>query len=180
MRHCEECGFLWESGGEYSESYCAVGVQEDDPKFDEDDKGCGCRYNLRTLRKMQDRLDHLEYLRYLWCDDFMLMPSIEYTRENQEILERHRKLMRHALGMDGKKPYRRYGKLFYKPYRNYFDTSKDTCDYPYWERLVKADLARKEVLEDGIRYKVTDRGIDWLGQHDQINIYKKRAGRWSF
>ena len=39
MRHCEECGFLGYEGYEYPESYCTVGVQEDDPKFDEDKEG---------------------------------------------------------------------------------------------------------------------------------------------
>lgn len=40
MRHCEECRFLGTSGYEYPESYCTVGVSEDDPKFDEDKDGC--------------------------------------------------------------------------------------------------------------------------------------------
>lgn len=171
MRHCEDCGFLYESGGEYSESYCGVAVQENDPKFDEDEKGCGCRYNLRTLRKRQKELEEQEYLRYLGYDDYMLIPTMEYTEENKKILEKHRKLMRHALGMDNRKTYKRHGKWFYRPYRNYFYTHKNTSDYPYWERLVKAHLAEKYETDDGINYSVTRRGMDWLGQNDEIKIY---------
>ena len=40
MRHCESCRFLGFEGYEYPESYCTVGIQENDPKFDEDSKGC--------------------------------------------------------------------------------------------------------------------------------------------
>ena len=173
MRHCEECGFLGVSGYEYPESYCTVGVQEDDPKFDEDKDGCGCHYNIRTLRKMKKENEHAEYLCYLGYSDYSLMPTMEYTEENENILEKHRELMRHALGLDNNRPYKRHGKLFYKPYRNYFQTGVDTVDYPYWERIEKAGLAK--VREDGMNlwYSLTRSGMDWLGQHDGIHIYDK-------
>lgn len=174
MRHCEECGYLGVSGYEYPESYCTVGVQDDDPKFDEDSKGCGCRYNLRTLRKMVQDNERAEYLCYLGYDDYMLMPTMEYTEENSKILEQHRELMRHALGMDNAKAYVRHGKRYYKPYRNYFGTTERTVDYPYWERLTKAGLAEKKENARGITYKVTRRGMDWLGQHDGVHIYDPR------
>ena len=174
MRHCEDCGFLETSGYEYPEQYCAVGIQENDPKFGEDGKGCGCRYNLRTLRKKKDEIDHMEYLSYLGYSDYSLMPTMEYTDENIRILEKHRKYMRHALGMDSRKTYTRHGKKFYRPYRNRFITVNDD---PYWERMVTAGLAEKEVLsttpegKQNILYSATRTGMDWLGQHDGIHIY---------
>ena len=171
MRHCEECCFLGYSGYEYPESYCTVGVRDDDPKFDEDSQGCGCRYNPRTLRKMQKENDHAEYLCSLGYDDYMLMPTMEYTEENKRILERHRILVRYALGMDNRKSYVRHGKRFYRPYRNYFYTTERTVDFPYWERMVNANLAEKEESTKGINYFVTRRGMDWLGQHDGIIIH---------
>ena len=174
MRHCDDCGFLAVEGCEYPEFYCSVGVQEDDPKFDEDNIGCGCHYNLRTLRKRQKENEHAEYLHYLRYDDYMLMPTIDWTDENKSILEQHRKLVRHAIGLGRERPYRRHGKLFYKPYRNYFQTRTATHDYPYWERLVTAGLADKEEDGDNIWYHVTRRGLDWLGQHDGIHIYDPR------
>lgn len=171
MRHCEECSFLGYEGYEYPETYCMVGVLDDDPKFDEDKKGCGCRYNLRTLKKMEKEREQQQYLEYLGYDDYMLMPSMKYTEENKKILEKYRKLMRHTLGMDSKKPYKRHGKWFYRPYRNYFYTHENTSDYPYWERLVEAQLAEKYETDHGINYSVTRRGMDWLGQNDEIQIY---------
>ena len=37
-------------------------------------------------------------------------------------------LSSHAIGLDNHKPYKRHGKFFYKPYRNYYDASmKDSC-----------------------------------------------------
>lgn len=171
MRHCERCEFLATSGYEYPESYCSVGVSDDDPKFDEDKSGCGCHYNSRTLRKMKKENEYAEYMCYLGYDDYMLMPTMEYTDENEKILEQHRELMRHALGMDNAKIYHRHGKRFYKPYRNYFGTANETVDYPYWERLVKTGLAKKKELSAGINYYVTRRGMDWLGMHDGIYIY---------
>ena len=170
MRHCEECEFLGMDGYEYPESYCTVGVQEDDPKFDEDKNGCGCRYNIRTLRKMKAENERSEYLYYLGYCDYSLMPTIEWTEENKKIVEEHRELVRHALGMDNSRCYVRHGKRFYRPYRNYFFTSEDTVDFPYWERLVTAGLAKKKVGSRGITYSVTRSGMDWLGQHDGVHI----------
>ena len=37
MRHCEECSYLAYEGYEYPESYCAVGVQEDELSFYDED-----------------------------------------------------------------------------------------------------------------------------------------------
>lgn len=175
MRYCESCGFLGVSGYEYPESYCRVGIQEDDPKFDEDKVGCGCHYNLRTLKKKERELDRMEYFAYLGYEDYMLMPTMEYTEENEKILERHRKLMRHALGMDNRKTYTRHGKKFYRPYRNYFETHDRTTDYPYWERLTRAKLAEKDEEGKNIWYSVTRKGMDWLGQHDGIHIYDEEG-----
>jgi DNA-binding PadR family transcriptional regulator len=76
--------------------------------------------------------------------------------------------------MDNTKAYTRHGKRYYKPYRNYFDTAEETADYPCWERLTKAGLAEKKENARGITYKVTRRGMDWLGQHDGICIYDLR------
>ena len=172
MRHCDSCGFLATSGYEYPETYCKVGVSEDDPKFTEDGKGCGCTYNIRTLRVRERENEHSEYLYYLGYCDYSLMPTMEYTDENKRILEKHRSLIRHALGMDNRKIYTRHGKRFYRPYRNYFHTTTRTVDYPYWERMVDAGLARKEELtKDTNCYYVTRSGMDWLGQHDGVHIY---------
>lgn len=171
MHHCERCEFLGMNGYEYPESYCTIGIQDDDPKFDEDKDGCGCRYNIRTLRKMKAENERSEYLCFLGYCDYSLMPTMEYTEENTKILEKHRELVRHALGMDNRKTYVRHGKRFYRPYRNYFFTNENTVDFPYWERMVVAGLAKKEVAQKGVNYYVTRSGMDWLGKHDGVHIY---------
>lgn len=172
MRYCEECGYLAVEGYEYPESYCSVGVNDNDPKFDEDMKGCGCHYNIRTLRKMKDENERAEYLCYLGYSDYSLMPTMEYTEENLKILKEHRELAKHALGMDNRKTYIRHGKKFYRPYRNYFYTNERTVDYPYWERMVKAGLAEKYVDGNGnITYSMNRTGMDWLGQAEGVHIY---------
>ena len=173
MRYCENCRFLKTEGYEYPETYCPL-VPDDDPKFDEDDKGCGCHYNIRTLEKRQRENDHAEYLYFLGYTDYYLMPTLEHTEENEKILEKYRDLLRHALGMDNNKTYTRHGKKFYRPYRNYFSTNEKTVDYPYWETMAKegCGLASKQVNSSGeIMYSVTRAGMDWLGQHDGVHIY---------
>lgn len=78
---------------------------------------------------------------------------------------------KHAIGLDNKKPYKRHGKLFYKPYRNYYDASYD--NRPVWEELVKlkyADAGKKN--RDGSRtYWLTRKGLDWLGEELGITIH---------
>lgn len=167
-RYCHKCKYLRIEGYEYPESYCYLGIQDDDPKSFEDTRGCGCRYNIRALQKMERLREEAEYFRYIRTYDYWLMPTIDYTDENEKILEHYRELIRHALGMDNRKAYIRHGKKFYKPYRNYFEC---TSDYPCWEKLVSAELAGKKIQDKCILYFVTRTGMDWLEEHDGIHIY---------
>lgn len=48
-------------------------------------------------------------------------------------------LMKHCVGLNRGKPYRRHGKLFYKPSRNYFDCGKH--DDPDWSELANCGYA---------------------------------------
>ena len=86
MRHCEECEYLSSTGGEYPESYCPI-VSENDPKFDDDGKGSGCHYNLRTLRKLERERDEADYRSLLGYDDFLLVNSIDMTEEDSRNAE---------------------------------------------------------------------------------------------
>lgn len=80
-------------------------------------------------------------------------------------------IAKHAIGLDNKKPYKRCGKYFYRPYRNYYVASKDNCFL--WEELVKlkyADAGKKN--RDGSRtYWLTRSGLDWLGNELEITIH---------
>ena len=176
-RYCENCRYLVCEGYEYPEYYCGVGVSEDDDKFFDDNKGCGCTYNIRTLEKRKREAEHDEYLYYLGYIDYGLMPSMDYTEENEKILEHYRDLIRHTLGMDNRASYIRHGKKFYRPYRNYFEDIEGSIDYPYWEKMVEAGMAeKKEGKKDSygdksVWYSVTRVGMDWVGLHDCVYIY---------
>lgn len=174
MRYCENCQFLFTEGYEYPESYCGAGISEDDDKFFEDSKGCGCKYNLRTLKKFHEAREHDFYLSMLGYIDYSFMPTMEYTEENKKILEHYLDLCRHAIGMDNNKIYTRHNKRFFRPYRNFFATTEHTVDYPYWEKLVINGIAEKKVRKYGIVYCVTRYGMDWIGEHDKVYIYDMR------
>ena len=88
------------------------------------------------------------------------------NNENQYIA-----LARHAIGLDHKKPYKRHGKLFYRPYRNYYDASPKDCET--WELMCDAgyaDRGRKDRY-GGRMYWLTRKGLDWLGEKLGIKIY---------
>lgn len=80
-------------------------------------------------------------------------------------------LAKHAIGLDSKKPYKRHGKLFYRPYRNYYFASANYREP--WEVLVNFGYAErgKELNLGGRVYFLTRKGLDWLGEQLNIHIY---------
>ena len=80
-------------------------------------------------------------------------------------------LASHAIGLDHKKPYKRHGKLFYKPYRNYYAASPKACKV--WEMMVAAGYAKagRKDRYGGRMYWLTKKGLDWLGEKLNIKIY---------
>lgn len=80
-------------------------------------------------------------------------------------------LAKHCIGLDRKKPYKRHGKLFYKPYRNYYSTSKQGREV--WDAMVAAGYAGagEENRYGGRIYWLTRDGLDWLGQKLGIKIW---------
>lgn len=80
-------------------------------------------------------------------------------------------LASHAIGLDHKKPYKRHGKLFYRPYRNYYDASPKDCEA--WDLMVDAGVAKagKKDRYGGRMYWLTREGLDWLGEKLGITIY---------
>ena len=77
----------------------------------------------------------------------------------------------HAIGLDHKKPYKRHGKLFYRPYRNYYDASPKDCEV--WETMVNAGYAEagRKNRNGGRMYWLTRKGLDWIGEKLGIKIY---------
>ena len=80
-------------------------------------------------------------------------------------------LATHAVGLDNKKPYKRHGKYFYKPYRNYYDASPNDCIV--WNKMVDEGLADagKKDNYGGRMYWLTRKGLDWLGEKLKIKIH---------
>lgn len=71
----------------------------------------------------------------------------------------------HTIGLDGhvgQRLYKRHGKTYYKPYRNYF------CGLdPELDELVEVGYM---TLND-ITYHFTDKGLAWLGNELGMHIY---------
>ena len=77
----------------------------------------------------------------------------------------------HAIGLDRNKPYKRHGKLFYRPYRNYYAASPK--DSEVWEVMVAAGYAEagRKDRYGGRMYWLTRKGLDWLGEQIGVHIH---------
>lgn len=75
--------------------------------------------------------------------------------------------MKHCIGLHRRKPYRRHGKLFYKPYRNYFDCGRH--DDPDWSEFADCGYA-VDYYRKG-RYELTKAGLEVLSSATGIHIY---------
>lgn len=92
---------------------------------------------------------------------------MERINENRYI-----ELCKHAIGMGQRKPYKRHGKMFYRPYRNYFAAGKGHRDFEAWETLEAAGYAKSvQRKEHGKMFWLTRAGLDWLGEQLNMHIY---------
>ena len=94
--------------------------------------------------------------------------------------ERHIDLAKHAIGLDNSKPYKRHGRMFYRPYRNYFSTTDRCRDYSAWVELAADGYAKRRIgfnqPENG-EYTVwffflTEKGFDRLGEIIGVKIHR--------
>lgn len=78
--------------------------------------------------------------------------------------------MKHAIGLNYKKPYHRHGKAFYKPYRNKFYTSSDD---KIWNELHQDELVERSGADKHGRewFWINRKGLDWLGNQLNMTIY---------
>lgn len=94
---------------------------------------------------------------------------ITYCTMRQQVL--------HCIGMVDScsyrhKPYRRHGKTFYRPWRNYFSTPSSS---PMWDELCEHGYAdHGEINEHGVTYWITRKGLDWIGAQLGIIIHDER------
>lgn len=78
-------------------------------------------------------------------------------------------LATHAIGMNNKKPYKRHGQTWYKPYRNYYCAGSQGD--PVWDEMVKQGYAEASKGLSSVYYFMTRAGLDWLGEQTGINIH---------
>jgi len=82
----------------------------------------------------------------------------------------------HCIGMvdsgsQRHKPYRRHGRTFFRPWRNYFSTP--ALD-KRWDELCEHGYAEHGNVDDrGTTYRVTRKGMDWLGEQLGMTIHNE-------
>lgn len=80
----------------------------------------------------------------------------------------------HCIGMvdsgsQRHRPYRRHGRTFYRPWRNYFSTNEPDLK---WNSLCIAGYADHGTATDrGVTYWITRKGLDWVGSQLGIVIH---------
>lgn len=172
MPKCDTCEFMRDgaiqtSGGTEYEPYCSAGIPEEERV--EIGEEIGCRHHHATLKKWEEQREQAEADYYyemgmgmgFWLD----------IEERPERREHCIAIMEHCIGMDHKPGgiYKRHGKRFYKPYRNYWSgTMKD------WDSLVFYGLAEHYAgTGEDKRYRCTRKGLDWLGKQIGVIIHDK-------
>ena len=86
------------------------------------------------------------------------------------------RLAAHTIGLDNKRPYYRHGKLWYRPYRNYYATH-ERDNKQVWDEMVQMDHVCSYIRPcraDGsisVIYSLTRKGLDWLGSVLNVNIH---------
>lgn len=126
----------------------------------------GCTLTRRQLDKMDD-----EYARYLgdMGDDMGI--QMDFDNKGWK-LENALDDMRHMIGLDmlRHKPYKRHGKLFYKPYRNFWAGYNKYLDY--LSGVLGLAVKQEPVLSGRMPYYyLTRRGLDFLGRHIGVTIH---------
>ena len=80
-------------------------------------------------------------------------------------------MAKHAVGMDSKDTFTKYGKECFVSYRNYYSVG------PFgdsdWDDFVEHGLATRDVNERSVTYYLTKDGINWLQEETGIIIYNK-------
>lgn len=79
----------------------------------------------------------------------------------------------HAIGLNNKRPYKRQGNFYYRPYRNYFVTHIKSSDHSVWMGMYNNGYAgyRHVAGSDSITFYLTRAGLDWLGETLGITIH---------
>lgn len=169
---CENCPAFRNTSYEYEEFECYAGVPEDE--LFEDAKGkSGCKLHWKTIQKRM--MDHDRCMSLSLAEGQKLCNPAKYA----EVLERANQSLymeraAHCVGLDRNFPYKRNGKFYYRPYRNYYNTSYND---PVWSDLkylgfAECDKMHCEIKDETerVNFWLNEDGKKWLA--DKLGIYK--------
>lgn len=92
-----------------------------------------------------------------------------YLRDCGEFEDPSINHMLHALGCGTRATYKRRGKEFYRPYRNYYDCgSKRSLA---WDVMVAQGYAECIKRGEDFWYRVTDKGLEYLSDVTGVHFY---------
>ena len=147
---CDYCPLF--SGDTCPESENKYGIEHEDGVL-------GCRHPRNWVKKRDE--EYSEYLGNIGTD-----MGIEMSLSEMEF-KRAIEICKHMIGLDRKNPYQRHGKAFYKPYRNYYEDTKD--GNKVLDKLPNFIVTR-ESCDMSTWYTLTSDGIKWLGRQLRITI----------
>lgn len=121
----------------------------------------GCKHPYNWAKKRDEA--YSEHL-----GDMATDMGIEMTFTAEE-LDRVIEICKHMIGLDRERPYRRNGKAFYKPCRNYYEET--LSENPLLARLPQHLISTEKGMFSAW-YKLTNSGLRWLS--GRLNITIKR------
>lgn len=129
------------------------------------DGSLGCRHPRNWVEKRDNEREEA----YENMDTDM---SIEMSLTEEE-LARAIEVCEHMIGLDYKSPYHRHGKAFYKPRRNFYVSrnDKESDDILVLDKLPFSFIDKQEGVTY-VWYKLTEKGLAWLGRQLKITIWE--------
>ena len=127
----------------------------------------GCTVSYQRLLKLD--AEHDKYLGIMGLEMGLEM-DFEHHGLSMEKAVDHAK---HMIGMDNPrhKPYKRHGKLFYKPYRNHwagYDAELNYMSHEAFGLIEKHEAGKPCEMPF---YYLTREGLDWLGRRIGVTIH---------
>ena len=161
---CEMCPYqpTRSEAGDYDDCFAS---EEEQIEFK--DGSYGCKFTRKQLDRMYE--EYSEYLGDMGTD-MGVEDDFKNKGWNLRIALQH---MMHMVGMypEGvRHAYKRHGKIFYRPYRNYWTGFDKYLDYFSGALgIVKKHEPEKEGRD--VWYSLTDYGRKFLGRHIDATIY---------
>ena len=162
---CEHCEFAPPVGPEGEQDECGCyekyGTVWKDGSY-------GCTLNYQTLRKWDE--EHMEDIGNMGEDMGIDMDF----KNNGWDMEEAIRIMKHMIGMypEGlRRTYKRYGTVFFKPYRNHWAGQNKYLDY-FSGALGLCEKWTNDgfIPKNQPNYALTRRGLNFLGRHINVNI----------